>query len=94
MRSLVVISAAAATALVFSACGGGGGSSTSPGGTSGAITISITRENGAQSFSPNPAAAGARLVVFKNNDTIVHRVILNDGTLTPGTSRPVPRVAN
>jgi plastocyanin len=61
----------------------------------GAVTITITGQNGVQSFSPNPATAGGRMVVFKNNDSTVHRVVLNDlsidtGNIAPGaTSQPV-----
>ena len=41
------------------------------------MTITILRQNGAQSFSPNPALAGGQMVVFKNTDSITHRVTLN-----------------
>ena len=83
-----------------SACGGGGGSDspTSPSPTTSPtapvpVTITIMRQNGAQSFSPNPSSVGGQMVVFRNADTVVHRVRLNDlsvdtGDLTPGaTSR-------
>jgi plastocyanin len=51
------------------------------------------RQNGAQSFSPNPASAGGRRVVFRNADSIAHRVRLNDlsidtGDLAPGATSP------
>ena len=89
MRVLVLASAVLSTALVASACGG---SNNNPGGPSGsgssAATITITRQNGAQSFSPNPANFGGQTVVFKNNDTISHRVALNDGTLDTGDIAP------
>ena len=73
-----------------------GGSSTGPSPTpsDGQVVISIVGERGTQSFSPNPAVAAGRLVVFRNNDTIPHRVRLNDlsvdwGTINPGaTSQP------
>ena len=52
------------------------------------MTINITRRNGAQSFSPNPATAGGQMVVFKNNDSITHRVALNDGSLDTGDIAP------
>lgn len=84
-------------------CGGsGGGSYQAPSAPSvatpppaGAITITIVRQDGAQSFSPNPADAGGEVVVFRNADTIVHRVRLNDGSIDTGdiapgaTSRPI-----
>jgi plastocyanin len=83
-----VLSAAAivAAALAHSACGGGSSSITGP--DPGAITITITRQNGAQSFSPNPAAAGGQLVMFRNNDTVAHRVRLNDGSIDTGNISP------
>ena len=78
--------AAAAAGLILSACGGGG--STPSGPTPGAMTITITRQNGAQSFSPNPASAGGQAVVFRNADSIVHRVRLNDGSIDTGDIAP------
>lgn len=94
MRSMILsFTVAAIAALVLIGCGGGYSSpaptSPSPSPSDpGAITISITRQNGAQSFSPNPATAGGQLVVFRNNDSIVHRVVLNDGTLDTGDIAP------
>ena len=87
--------AAAAAGLILSACGGGGSSPSGPDPGPGTLTITITRQNGAQSFSPNPASAGGQTVVFRNADSVVHRVMLNDasidtGDIAPGaTSRPV-----
>lgn len=78
--------AAAAAGLILSACGGGGSTPSSP--NPGAITITITRQNGAQSFSPNPASAGGQAVVFRNADSVVHRVQLNDGSIDTGDIAP------
>jgi plastocyanin len=78
--------AAAAAGLILSACGGGG--STPSGPTPGALTITITRQNGAQSFSPNPASAGGQTVVFRNADSVAHRVMLNDGSIDTGDIAP------
>jgi len=82
--------------VALSACGGCGGSyggssptPTSPSTTGGnAITITITGQNGTQSFSPNPASAGGQMVVFKNADTTTHRVVLNDGSIDTGDIAP------
>lgn len=73
---------------------GCGGSPSSPAPT-GTTTISIVGERGSQSFSPNPASVAGQMVVFRNMDSVVHRVRLNDlsidtGDLAPGaTSNPV-----
>ena len=68
----------------------GGGSETPP------LVINIVGARGAQSFSPNPATIPAgRTVVWRNMDTQVHRVRLDDlsidtGNIPPGgTSQPV-----
>jgi len=106
-RSRSTLALLAAAAVVAVSCGGsgGGGSPTAPsnpgggGGTGGqaaTVTINITGQGGRLAFSPNPATVNAgQLVVFKNNDTVAHRVTLDDGTVqTPeipagGTSAPV-----
>ena len=73
---------------------GCGGSPSSPAPT-GPTTISIVGERGSQSFSPNPASVAGQMVVFRNMDSVVHRVRLNDlsidtGDIAPGaTSNPV-----
>jgi plastocyanin len=80
--------------LGVGACGGGYGnsspfvpSSTPP--PSGAITINVVRQNGNQSFSPNPATVPAgQTVVWHNIDTTAHRVVLNDGELDTGNLAP------
>lgn len=67
--------------------GGGGGGQTT-------VTISITGQGGRLAFNPNPATVSAgQLVVFKNNDTVVHHIVLDDGTLqtadiAPGATSP------
>jgi plastocyanin len=99
----ITIPALIATALCVAACGNGESSSTptapspSPGTSP---TIVINRQNGSLSFSPNPAAFGGQTVVFRNADSVIHRVQLNDmsvdtGDIAPGaTSRAVQMPAN
>ena len=82
------------TTLALCACGSTSSSSpTSPSGTSappaGATIINVVGENGAQSYSPNPATVPAgQMVVWHNVDTVTHRVVLNDGTLDTGNIAP------
>jgi plastocyanin len=83
---------ALAAVLAVANCGGGSGGSgstatpTSPstggGGAQTTVTIAITGQSGKLAFSPNPATVAAgQLVVFKNNDTVTHHVVLDDGTM-------------
>ena len=51
-------------------------------------TITIVGQNGTQAFSPNPAGFGGQMVVFKNNDSVTHRVVLNDGSVDTGDIAP------
>lgn len=93
-----------AAALLAASCGGSGGDATNPtaptsgsgGNTQTTVTITITGQNGKLAFNPNPATVAAgQLVVFKNNDAVMHHLILDDGTvqttdIAPGaTSAPV-----
>ena len=99
MRRMLVATLAL---TAVAACGGGSSSPTSPSPSpsGNAFTITVTRQNGAQSFSPNPAVAGGQTVVFRNADSVVHRVRLNDlsidtGDIAPGaTSRAVTMPVN
>ena len=87
-------------AIAATACGGDSNHAPTTPSSSTPFTITVTRQNGAQSFSPNPALAGGQMVVFRNADSIVHRVILNDnsvdtGDIAPGaTSRTVTMPMN
>jgi plastocyanin len=93
-------------ALAAANCGGGGGGgSTTPtsptggstgggGGASTTVTITITGQGGKSAFNPNPATVSTgQLVVFKNNDTIAHHIVLDDNTMqttdiAPGATSP------
>ena len=84
--------------FVFAAWGcSGGGSSSTPGtpsstsnpGPSGATTVNITGQNGAQSFNPNPVPiAQGSLVTWHNMDTTVHHIVMNDGSFDSGDIMP------
>ena len=80
-------------------CAGCGGSSDSPASPSApsspsspsspaAATININGQNGTQAFAPNPSSFGGQMVVFKNNDSVTHRVVLNDGSVDTGNIAP------
>ena len=93
MRTVVAGTAVVVLLAGAAGCGGGGGSPASPGpsGAPGPVTITIVGERGSQSFTPNPAEAAGEMVVFRNNDSVVHRVRLNDlsidtGDIAPGAS--------
>lgn len=75
-------------------CGGGSGyggnpSTPSPPPAGGSGTISIVGDRGAQSFTPNPGSGTQdQRVVWRNNDSVVHRIVLNDGTVDTGNIAP------
>jgi len=98
MYKAALSAVALAAVLAAANCGGGSGygSSSTPtapstggGGTSTTVTIAITGQNGKLAFNPNPATVAAgQLVVFKNNDTVAHHVILDDGTMQTADIAP------
>jgi plastocyanin len=86
---------ALAVAFVVAGCGGGGyggGTPTTPtpgGGGTGATTINIVGDRGSQSFNPNPGASGQdQMVNWRNGDSVVHRIVLNDGSADTGNIGP------
>ena len=56
--------------------------------TSNTTTISIVGERLFQSFSPNPAFAGGRAVVWRNDNGDTHRIVANDGSFDTGDLAP------
>lgn len=93
MRSMLLRFAVGAVAVGAWGCGGSSSSaptspSPTPTGNPNAVTITIVRQNGAQSFDPNPASVGGQVVVFRNIDSVVHRVVLNDGSIDTGNIAP------
>ena len=73
--------------ILFGGCGGDSTPS-SPSATPTPATITIVGQSGAQAFSPNPASLGGQMVVFRNNDSVAHRVVLNDGSVDTGDIAP------
>jgi plastocyanin len=98
MRSVfngVVLASAAAVALW--SCGGGGGASVSTPSTPSApsaptaqsLTVAIVGSTGNQAYRPNPVAANAGdTVMFRNNDTAMHHIVLDDGSADLGDVGP------
>jgi plastocyanin len=100
MRSQFVVAALGVVTLPLLGCGGGSNNDspstpTSPGSGNATFTITIASQAADRSFSPNPAPAGGQTVVFRNNDGVVHRIRLSDGTFLTtdiqpnSTSQPV-----
>jgi plastocyanin len=83
MNTWVRMAALLASAVSALSCGGGG-TSNPPGPSSSTVTISITGGSDNFAFSPNPADAGGRTVVFRNNTAESHRVVLNDFSIDTG----------
>jgi plastocyanin len=89
-----VVAICAISIFVLHACGGGGGyggtpqTPTTPS-PSGPATISIVGDRGAQSFTPNPGMGGTdQVLVWRNNDSVAHRIVVNDSTLDTGNIAP------
>jgi plastocyanin len=93
MRRIVLAAGLGVLALLSVACSSYTTSPVSPTVTSappaGAMTVDIVGIRGARSFSPNPShLPWGQPVVWHNVDTVVHRVVLNDGELDTGNLAP------
>ena len=86
LKASAILVAAAALAGCGGSNGGGSGTPTTPSPTT--ATITILGNRGAQSFDPNPAPDGGQPVVFRNTDSVLHRVVSNDGLLDSGDIAP------
>ena len=96
MRSSFILVVVLTAAVSASRCGGGGSSSstpTNPGNTTpNVVTVSIVGTKGNASYVPDPVpASSGDQVMFKNNDTLSHRIVMDDnsvdfGILSPGAS--------
>jgi plastocyanin len=101
MRSLLILVSLMATAVATSQCGGsGGGSPQTPTPTPSTVTVSIVATRGNESYVPNPVPlSGSEQVSFRNNDTVAHRIIMDNnsadfGTISPGSSSQPRAVGN
>lgn len=93
MQPWCAFSGSVGALVVLAACGGGGnpagpaGPTPTPSGAS--VTISIVGDRSAQSFSPNPASVvQGRTVAWQNSDSVVHRIMSNDGLIDTGNIAP------
>ena len=96
MRSRII--ALAIFALAAGACSGSSYSSSPSAPTpattttpapAGATTVTITGQKNAQSFSPNPVPiTQGSVIVWKNGDTTVHHIVMNDGSFDSGDIGP------
>jgi plastocyanin len=91
-RSVFAAVAVTASAVCLTSCGSSSSTPSTPTSPSSpspsAVTITINGQNGAQSFSPNPAPDGGQMVVFRNTDNTVHHIVLNDGSVDTGNIAP------
>ena len=76
------ISAIFVFATALASCGGSsdGGPNTAPTPLPTSFTIHILGDRGSQSFNPNPASTGGQEVVFRNDDSVLHHIVTNDGS--------------
>jgi plastocyanin len=59
------------------------------GGGSGAVTIDIVASSGNQAFNPNPVqAAAGTMLVWKNDTTELHHIVMDDGSADFGNIAP------
>jgi plastocyanin len=79
---------------------GGGSNPAGPGPTPSTITISIVGTLGNGSYVPNPVpVSSGEQVIFRNTDSVAHRIVMNDGSadfgnLAPGASSQARAVAS
>jgi len=95
MRSPLMCVAVLAAAVAASACSKGGGSTqtpTNPGPanqTPTTVTVSIVGTMGNGSYVPNPIPlTSGEQVAFRNNDTVAHRIVMDDGSADFGAISP------
>ena len=95
MRSkFAVFCGIALCAMTLSKCGGSDSGSPMaptppPAGGPQPTTIAIVGDRGAQSFTPNPGTiAQGQMLAFRNNDSVVHRIVFNDNSFDSGNINP------
>jgi plastocyanin len=94
---------AVAGALALWGCGGSGAAGASPTSptppvaapapapapTASTVTVAIVASTGNTAFQPNPVRANTGdTVMFRNNDTVLHRLVMDDGSADLGDVAP------
>ena len=102
MRSALLRGVGLAAAVGMWSCGGGSSSGTptapttpspTPAPTSPTVTINIVGSDGNKAYQPNPVVARTGdTLLFRNNDSTTHHVVMDDGSadlgdIAPGSSR-------
>lgn len=87
------LAAAILGALGLWSCGGGGSTSspspTAPSASASTVAVNIVSSTGNTAFVPNPVRANAGdNVMFRNNDGVVHRIVMDDGSADLGDIAP------
>ena len=81
-----------ASFVVVSACTGmndAGATPTTPTPVSQVVTVDVQEINGPFSFYPSPAMVGSdQRVVWRNSDAVIHRMVLDAGSIDTGTLAP------
>ena len=91
-----------AGALALWGCGGGGGTTAAtptsptppvaapaPTPAASTVTVAIVASTGNTAFQPNPVRANAGdTVMFRNNDTVLHHLVMDDGSADLGDVAP------
>jgi plastocyanin len=90
---------ALAGALTLWGCGGGGGGgstpstptapSAPPAPTTATVVVSVVGSVGNTAYQPNPVQANTGdTVMFRNNDSTLHRIVMDDGSADLGDVAP------
>jgi plastocyanin len=96
-RLLSGVAVALVGAATLWGCGGGGGGSAStptapsppPAPATTTVTVSVVGSVGNTAYQPNPVQASiGDTVMFRNNDSTMHRIVMDDGSADLGDIAP------
>jgi plastocyanin len=87
MKQCLVRAAALTGSIGVAACGAA--PQMMPSAPANVLEIEITGVNGERSFSPNPSTGPpGQAIVWRNGDTLAHRIVFDDGELDTGEIAP------